>query len=83
METFRDEADPGGKRRRRFPTDANAKTPVYATDVFIERTGRDSNPRYPYKRYVGLANRCLQPLGHLSQDANCSKTHEEFDRQAG
>ena len=33
-----------------------------------KRTGRDSNPRSPYKRLVGLANRCLQPLGHLSKE---------------
>ena len=31
-----------------------------------KRTGRDSNPRYRYNRYAGLANRYLQPLGHLS-----------------
>ncbi len=31
-----------------------------------KRTGRDSNPRYGFTPYVGLANRCLQPLGHLS-----------------
>lgn len=30
------------------------------------RRGRDSNPRYGYKPYNGLANRRLQPLGHPS-----------------
>ncbi len=29
------------------------------------RRGRDSNPRYGFP-YAGLANLCLQPLGHLS-----------------
>jgi hypothetical protein len=29
--------------------------------------GRDSNPRYQLTQYDGLANRCLQPLGHLSR----------------
>ena len=31
------------------------------------RRGRDSNSRYPLTEYGGLANRCLQPLGHLSK----------------
>ena len=30
------------------------------------RRERDSNPRYGFKPYAGLANLCLQPLGHLS-----------------
>jgi hypothetical protein len=30
------------------------------------RRGRDSNPRYALRAYNGLANRRLQPLGHLS-----------------
>ena len=30
------------------------------------RRERDSNPRYRLTPYAGLANRCLQPLGHLS-----------------
>ena len=30
------------------------------------RRERDSNPRYTLTAYDGLANRCLQPLGHLS-----------------
>ena len=32
---------------------------------FLQRTGRDSNSRYPC-RYAGFRDRCLQPLGHLS-----------------
>ena len=32
----------------------------------LKRTGRDSNPRSRYNRLAGLANRYLQPLGHLS-----------------
>ena len=34
------------------------------------RRGRDSNPRYPYSRYAGLANRWFQPLTHLSGISN-------------
>src|SRR5262245_16834347 len=39
-----------------------------------ERTGfwrrrRDSNPRYAFGAYNGLANRRLQPLGHVSASA--------------
>ncbi|CCB64381.1 protein of unknown function [Hyphomicrobium sp. MC1] len=30
------------------------------------RRRRDSNPRYAFKAYDDLANRCLQPLGHVS-----------------
>src|SRR6516225_5934376 len=30
------------------------------------RRRRDSNPRYGFRPYNGLANRRLQPLGHLS-----------------
>src|ERR1700689_5270354 len=30
------------------------------------RSRRDSNPRYGFKPYNGLANRRLQPLGHSS-----------------
>ena len=30
------------------------------------RRGRDLNPRYGFRPYNGLANRRLQPLGHLS-----------------
>ena len=30
------------------------------------RRRRDSNPRYRIYQYDGLANRCLQPLGHVS-----------------
>jgi hypothetical protein len=30
------------------------------------RRERDSNPRYDFTPYNGLANRRLQPLGHLS-----------------
>jgi hypothetical protein len=33
----------------------------------LERRERDSNPRYGFIPYAGLANRCLQPLGHLSR----------------
>ena len=31
------------------------------------RTGRDSNPRYPFEEYDGLAIRWFKPLTHLSE----------------
>jgi hypothetical protein len=34
--------------------------------AFLRRE-RDSNPRYDFTSYNGLANRRLQPLGHLSK----------------
>jgi SAM-dependent methyltransferase len=34
------------------------------------RRERDSNPRYDFTSYNGLANRRLQPLGHLSRIGN-------------
>src|SRR5215468_3590697 len=37
-----------------------------------ERRERDSNPRYPFG-YAGLANLCLQPLGHLSKPATAQR----------
>ena len=36
------------------------------------RRGRDSNSRYQFTQYDGLANRCLQPLGHLSRSSTNS-----------
>ena len=33
------------------------------------RRRRDSNPRYGFRPYNGLANRRLQPLGHVSGNA--------------
>ena len=35
------------------------------------RRRRDSNPRYELTPYNGLANRRLQPLGHVSGCAIC------------
>jgi hypothetical protein len=35
----------------------------------LAERGRDSNPRYALRAYNGLANRRLQPLGHLSGNA--------------
>src|SRR5262249_50383441 len=34
------------------------------------RRRRDSNPRYGFRPYNGLANRRLQPLGHVSNGAS-------------
>ena len=33
------------------------------------RRGRDSNPRYPFKRYGSLAGNWFQPLTHLSAES--------------
>ena len=41
-----------------------------------QRRGGDSNPRYAYKTYAGLANRCIKPLCHLS---NCKYTDRTCD----
>ena len=38
------------------------------------RRERDSNPRYPFE-YAGLANLCLQPLGHLSTALPVKELH--------
>src|ERR1700674_5388869 len=37
------------------------------------RRGRDSNPRYSFGPYTGLANQRLEPLGHLSQNLPCNR----------
>src|SRR5258707_701525 len=42
-----------------------AKYLIYNT-YFDWRSRRDSNPRYVFTTYNGLANRRLQPLGHSS-----------------
>ena len=36
--------------------------------ILIWRRGGDSNPRYSFRPYDGLANRCFRPLSHLSGD---------------
>jgi site-specific DNA recombinase len=41
-------------------------TPGVRSSVLKWRRGRDSNPRYGFTPYNGLANRRLRPLGHLS-----------------
>ena len=48
----------------------------------IKRRGRDSNPRYRHYPYDGLANRCLKPLGHLSNfDTTCPRVSREAGRR--
>src|SRR5215475_12288737 len=37
------------------------------------RRRRDSNPRYALRAYNGLANRRLQPLGHISVRPICPR----------
>src|SRR5687767_2708185 len=39
---------------------------AYST-CLVQRRGRDSNPRYRFTPYTGLANRRIRPLCHLSQ----------------
>jgi hypothetical protein len=39
----------------------------------IWRRRRDSNPRYALRAYNGLANRRLQPLGHISVKPICPR----------
>ena len=59
----------GTADRSKPDTGKKEKTPLsMGKTEFLEekRRGRDSNPGCPYKRHDGLANRCLKPLGHLS-----------------
>src|SRR5215831_18147589 len=44
------------------------------------RRGRDSNPRYALRAYNGLANRRLQPLGHVSLRAGMPETRSTGKR---
>jgi addiction module HigA family antidote len=41
------------------------------SSVLNWRRRRDSNPRYAFRAYNGLANRRLQPLGHISVASIC------------
>ena len=58
-ENLRDESDQKFRGRKTKPL-------VKQGVKKIKRRGRDSNPRYGENPYDDLANRCLQPLGHLS-----------------
>ena len=50
------------------PLPANMRPPaVVKSKVAPWRREGDSNPRYAFRAYNGLANRRLQPLGHLSK----------------
>src|SRR5215472_14161848 len=56
---------------RRVPSAARPSLPESWVLSFARHQGRwrrggDSNPRYGFWPYNGLANRRLQPLGHLS-----------------
>jgi hypothetical protein len=55
----------GSRRRGKRETLSTPRRPTPNGSNW--RRGRDSNPRYGYKPYAGLANLCLQPLGHLSR----------------
>jgi hypothetical protein len=51
--------------------DGNSQVRQLATDLGSNwRRRRDSNPRYAFRAYNGLANRRLQPLGHVSGSGN-------------
>ena len=45
------------------------------------RRGGDSNPRYSFRPYDGLANRCFRPLSHLSGDEIGLQKHGTTRRQ--
>ena len=47
------------------------------------RRRRDSNPRYALRAYNGLANRRLQPLGHVSVEARMPETGRTGKRMYG
>ncbi len=51
---------PGGSHRQALPGRRLPSQTAQETD----RAGFE--PAVPLTRYAGLANRCLQPLGHLS-----------------
>jgi hypothetical protein len=53
-----------------YPIELRPHARVEPTVVSLRRE-RDSNPRYEFIPYNGLANRRLQPLGHLS-NAYCA-----------
>jgi hypothetical protein len=48
-------------------------TPGVRSSVLKWRRRRDSNPRYGFRPYNGLANRRLQPLGHVSVTPICTR----------
>ena len=48
---------------------ASPATAAVRSFVLNWRRRRDSNPRYALRAYNGLANRRLQPLGHISAGA--------------
>src|SRR5438105_8906635 len=52
-----------------YPTELRALRPLW-------RRGRDSNPRYSFGPYTGLANQRLQPLGHLSRSPATPRIRE-------
>jgi len=59
----------GANKTRDRPVTENALRQI-CLDGGLWRRGRDSNPRYGFRPYNGLANRRLQPLGHLSDDGD-------------
>src|SRR5262245_6174086 len=61
----------GRQQRSRMPADASNHSEFA---LLIWRRRRDSNPRYGFRPYNGLANRRLQPLGHVSVDGEDYRT---------
>jgi integrase/recombinase XerC len=62
-------ADASGRRlpAKRQRAQVSAESSGYPQEQDAERRGGDSNPRYRFTQYDGLANRYLKPLGHLSR----------------
>ena len=62
--------------QRTCGSDARNKTkaPVCRTDAFKKTDRAGFEPAVPLTRYAGLANRCLQPLGHLSRGRDRSRS---------
>jgi hypothetical protein len=48
--------------------------------ILLWRRGGDSNPRYSFRPYDGLANRCFRPLSHLSGDEIGLQKHSTIPR---
>ena len=66
----------GSKSRLLQTLVANGGVNAVPTQGLKWRSRRDSNPRYAFRAYNGLANRRLQPLGH-------SSVSSDMPRQSG
>src|SRR5690349_14156644 len=78
-ESFGEVMDFGSRRRsechtpsrpKRYNSNTVSDVSLFPFGAEKERRRRDSNPRYGFRPYNGLANRRLQPLGHVSKAPN-------------